>query len=192
MLSRNQERFLQALLLGKTIAASATHAGVSERTAYYWLDNPEIQAERVKRESLAAELEQQAVTHILNDGYALMHRRVEALKNLSLKLEGYLAEEDKVWLPDVKAVGTGEFAERVDLVQFNDALIREYRATFADIASELGQRVKKQAIEHTGKDGGPIEVKRSDLSQLSDEELAILEALAKKTQGGKQHGDSES
>ena len=78
-----------------------------------------------------------------------MHRRVEALKNLSLKLEAYLGDEGKVWLPDVKAIGTGPDAERVDLIQFNDALIREYRATFDDLANELGQRVKKQEIEHS-------------------------------------------
>ncbi len=33
--------------------------------------------------------------------------------------------------------------ERVDLVQFNDALVREIRACLADIASEMGERVKK-------------------------------------------------
>lgn len=149
MLSRNQERFLQALLLGKTIASSAAFAGISERTAYNWLSDSEVQTERAKREAIVAQAEQEAVTAILTDGYALMHRRVEALKALSLKLEKYLAEEKKVWLPDVKVIGTGEFVERVDLVTFNDALIREYRATFDDIAKELGQRVKKQEIEHS-------------------------------------------
>jgi hypothetical protein len=169
MLSRNQERFLQSLLLGKTVVASAKHACISERTAYNWLADPVFQAERQRRESALAEAEQQAIQRILTEGYALMHRRVEALKALSLKLEAYLVEESKVWLPDAKIIGTGESAERVNLIQFNDALIREYRATFDDIAKELGQRIKKQEIEH----GGLVEVLSAEHLSL----LADLEAL---------------
>lgn len=180
MLSRNQERFLQALLLGKTIAISAEFAGVSERTAYYWLEEPEFQVERVKREALVAQVEQEAVTRILTEGYALMHRRVEALKNLSLKLEVYLSDEQKVWLPDVKAIGNGPDAERVDLIQFNDALIREYRATFDDLAKELGQRVKKQEIEHSWADTLDFEYDSllAELGGLPDagKEQATIEA----------------
>jgi hypothetical protein len=149
-LSRNQERFLQALLLGKSIADSYKHAGISKSTAFRWIEEPVFVAERKRRESELARLEQEEITRVLTSGYALMHRRVEALDKLSKKLEAYMEDEHNIWLPDVKSIGTGPTAERVDLVQFNDRLISEYRATFADLASELGQRVKKQEIEHSG------------------------------------------
>jgi hypothetical protein len=168
-LSRNQERFLQALLLGKSIADSARFAEIAERTAYRWLSDPVFQSERQRRESALAEAEQAEIQRVLTSGYALMHRRVEALDRLAQKLERYLGDENKVWLPDAKIIGTGESAERVDLIHFNDALVREYRAIFDDLAKELGQRVKKQEIEH----GGLVEVLAAEHSSL----LADLEAL---------------
>jgi phage terminase small subunit len=164
--SRNQERFLQALLLGKSIAASAKHAGISESTAFRWLKDLAIIAERERREATQREEEQLEIAHILNAGYAAMHRRVEALDKLAKKLESYMEDEQKIWLPDVKAVGTGEFAERVDLVTFNDALISEYRATFADLAAELGHRVKKTKQEITGKDGKPIQTQQVEIYKV--------------------------
>ena len=88
-------------------------------------------------------------SRVLLEGYAAMHRRVARLNALTEQLLGYAADEDKVWLPDVKAVGTGEFAERVDLIQFNAALFHEIRAHLADIAAELGERVKKKEIAIT-------------------------------------------
>jgi phage terminase small subunit len=148
-LSRNQERFLQALLLGKSIAAAAKYAGISESTAFRWLKEPALREERERREAASAEIEQQEITRILTIGYAAMHRRVEALDKLAKKLEAYMEEEHNIWLPDVKSVGTGPTAERVDLVTFNDALISEYRETFADLAAEMGHRVKKTKQELT-------------------------------------------
>ncbi len=46
----------------------------------------------------------------------------------------------------MKAIGTGEFAERVDLVRFNAPIFAEIRAHFDDIAKEKGERVKKNAM----------------------------------------------
>ncbi len=145
-LSRNQERFLQLLLLGKNITAASKEVGINPVTAHRWLNTPVFAAERKRREAELSKLEQEEITRILTSGYALMHRRVEALDKLSKKLEAYLEDESKIWLLDVKAAGL----ERVDLVQFNADLFKEYRATFADLASELGQRVKKTDIEHSG------------------------------------------
>ncbi len=88
--------------------------------------------------------------------YALIHKRIQKLDEIAEKLIGYLDDEDYIWLPDVKAIGNGPGAERVDLVRFNDALFSEIRAHFADIAAEMGERVKKQEI--TGKDGSQLSV----------------------------------
>lgn len=90
-------------------------------------------------------------------------------------------EQHKVWLPDVKQVGSGEKATRVDIVKFNAALISEYRSTLADLAAETGGRKQKQEVEHTGKGGGPIEQTiRYDLGKLSVEELKAMRSMAEK------------
>lgn len=107
---------------------------------------------------LDGQIEQQIAIErkkVLRSRYALAHKRIEELDRLAQKLIDYAKEEKNIWLLDVKAIGTGPDAERVDLVQFNDALFREIRAHFADIAAELGERVKKKEL--TGKDGGPVE-----------------------------------
>ena len=65
------------------------------------------------------------------------------------KLIAMIDDPSKVWVPDVKAIGSGPLAERVDLVQFNAALFHEIRATFDDIAKELGERVKKAEMKVT-------------------------------------------
>lgn len=93
-----------------------------------------------------AEIEQKLAAEkartLLTD-YAVMYRRVAQLNEQAKQLIAMLDDPNKVWVPDVKAIGSGPDAERVDLVQFNDSLFREIRATFDDIAKELGERVKK-------------------------------------------------
>jgi hypothetical protein len=92
-----------------------------------------------ERESIAA-VER---AKVLTSRYALMHKRVQALDALAHKLLAQSANDERLWLPDVKSVGTGPNAKRVDLVQFNEGLVREIRGCLADIAAELGERVKK-------------------------------------------------
>lgn len=118
---------------------------------------------------------------VLKSRYALVHKRIEQLDRIAQKLLDYAEEEDKVWMLDVKAIGNGPDAERVDLVRFNDALFREIRAHFADIAAELGERVKTTKQEITGKDGQPIEAKNVftiDPKNMSAEQIATLKTLA--------------
>lgn len=95
---------------------------------------------------------------ILNHGYANSYYRIQRLDELASQLHTELQEKDKVWLPDVKQIGYGDAAERVDLITFNDALFEQFRRTLADIAAEKGERVKttKNAHEHTGKNGTPM------------------------------------
>lgn len=83
---------------------------------------------------------------VLQTDYALMHRRVAVLNEQVTRLLAMTKDPDKVWLPDVKAIGNGPLAERVDLVQFNAALFHEIRACLDDIAKELGERTKKSEV----------------------------------------------
>lgn len=112
---------------------------------------------------------------------ALDFERVRELKRLASFLEAQIYETGEegdfhnVWLPDVKQIGSGELAYRVDIERFNSALISEYRAVLDDIAKEVGGRAKKTEV--TGKDGGKMqhEVTRTvNAEDLSDDELASL------------------
>ena len=125
---------------------------------------------------------------IFEQGIALDYERVTKLKRLAGFLEKQIFdtlsaleeiadsepvsasqpgfENYKVWLPDVKQVGSGEFAERVDIVRFNAPLISEYRAVFADLAAETGGR--RQKVDHT--------VNNFDYSKLTDEQLERIVA----------------
>ena len=80
---------------------------------------------------------------ILKSRYALMHKRVELLDRKIQQLVDITDAEKGIWIPDVKSVGTGPDAERVDLVQFNSDAFKELREFLDDIAAELGERVKK-------------------------------------------------
>jgi len=75
--------------------------------------------------------------------YALMYRRVAQLNEQAKQLIAMLDDPNKRWVPDVKAIGSGPEAERVDLVTFNAPLYHEIRATFDDIAKEMGERIKE-------------------------------------------------
>ncbi len=96
---------------------------------------------------------------IMETGLALAHERVNKLKSLAGFLEEQMMEKGEdgvyhnVWVPDVKMIGQGQWAERVDIEHFNSAIISEYRATLDDIAKETGGRVVKQETEISGKGG---------------------------------------
>lgn len=104
----------------------------------------------------------------LNFGLALDYERVRKLKRLADFLEAQVYELSlpneltgrqtyiNVWVPDVKIVGHGDSAETVDIERFNSALFTQYRETLADLAAEVGGRIKRQEV--SGRDGGAINV----------------------------------
>jgi hypothetical protein len=98
---------------------------------------------------------------VMEEGFAVDYRRVNALNNLAAFLLGEIEEtNDKgvhhnVWVPDVKMIGSGDLQETVDIERFNAPLIEQFRKTLDDLAKETGGRVRKN--EHTGRDGKPIE-----------------------------------
>lgn len=87
-------------------------------------------------------------------GYGLAHtyERVRKLYRLADLLESQIYERGEfgvlhnLWLPDVKAIGSGEYAERVDIERFNSPILEQYRKVLEDIAKEVGGRVQKQEI----------------------------------------------
>lgn len=147
------------------------------RTLYGWSSKYQWQAriDRAKKilddEIAHAELEARR-SEVLGSGYALHFERIAHLNELAELLHRELNEEDKRWLPDVKQIGAGEMAERVDIVRFNAALIREYRGALADIAAELGERVKNLDIP------GGIDVRLFNLQEWKAERRKRLDEMA--------------
>jgi hypothetical protein len=93
-----------------------------------------------------------------NAGLALESERIKKLVRLANLLEAqiykeneYTGELDGLWLPDVKQIGSGDDAERVDIVRFNTGLVSEFRAVLDDLAKETGGRVKKIDADFDGK-----------------------------------------
>lgn len=103
---------------------------------------------------IAHKIASEAEAKALSSGYALRYKRIEKLNQLAELLLEELLTEDKRWLPDVKQIGGGEYAERVDIVRFNSPLIQQFRETLDDLAAEMGERVK--GLQITGKDGEPL------------------------------------
>lgn len=134
----------------------------------------------IRADEYDAEIERQKNERrqqVMESGLALDFERTDELKQLARFLLGQVYEHGEdgifhnVWLPDVKQIGSGEFAERIDIVRFNAAIIGELRGVLDDLAKETGGRVGKHEL--TGRDGGPIEFnldewKRKRQKQLDD------------------------
>jgi len=127
------------------------------RTLKTWSTKHRWQDRVALREAEIAHAEFEAIkAGAIEAGFAFWPKRVRQLVKLGDLLWEELNTEDKRWLPDVKQIGSGEFAERVDLVRFNSPLIEQYRKTLNDIAMEMGERIKgfemtwKQEAEQAG------------------------------------------
>lgn len=103
-------------------------------------------------------------------GFAIYQNRIEALNSLAEMLLGELNENDKRWLPDVKQIGQGEFAERVDIVRFNASLIEQFRKTLEDIAAEMGERTRNIRVDTSGE-----VIKRMKELGLTEHDVATLD-----------------
>jgi len=91
---------------------------------------------------------------VLKSRYALKHNRIKDLIEMAELLREEVFDDDKRWVEDVKGVGI----EPYYIKQFNEGVIREFRATLDDIAKEKGERVKTTKSELSGKvDGERIE-----------------------------------
>ncbi len=111
------------------------------------------------------------IARLRTEGLAADHERIRRLSTLAdfLESELFYVDEDgnrsKFWLPDVKQIGGGEYAERVDIVRFNSALVEQYRGTLDDIAKEVGGR--KQKHEHSGRVDGTVALTLQDWRKQS-------------------------
>jgi hypothetical protein len=127
----------------KTLKDWSAAYGWQARAAAY-----DAEIEREKNEALEARRREAMQT-----GLALDFERVLELKKLAGFLIGQAYEQGtderyhNIWLPDVKQVGSGEDAQRVDIERFNGAMLEQLRGTLDDLAKETGGRKQKTSVE---------------------------------------------
>lgn len=99
----------------------------------------QVKKYRDTRQVKIEEIKQEDEYVALRTGLALRAERVKKLMRLAELLEGDLFA-GKVWLDDVKAVGSGAAATIYEYEKFNSPEIEQYRAILDDIAREVGHR----------------------------------------------------
>lgn len=97
-------------------------------------------------------IREEVTERVFGEGLALAKERVRRLYKLAEVLEADLHDRYKVWLKDVKGIGSGEQFERVEFEQFNAAEIKELRAIYDDIAKETGGRINRVDVTTKGKE----------------------------------------
>lgn len=137
-LSRKQERFLQAIVLGKSITDAAKDANVSRVQGHRWLADPLVQAELERLRTAAREAEEREIERIMTNGYAAVHERVKGLDATARLLEASWHD------PEQK--------EKVIFQWLTPDKVREWRGCLDDIAAETGGRVKQVKQENTNPD----------------------------------------
>lgn len=147
-------------LTDREIAATVE---VHRKTLWLWQQREEF---RVRVSEIRAALRES----ILTEGIAARDRRVAAYDRRWRKMEAVIDARAKdpamAGVPggatgllshDVKMIGGGEAAERVDVYEVDTGLLRELREVEKQAAQDLGQWTERR--EHTGKDGAELVVK---------------------------------
>lgn len=156
-LSRKQERFLQALILGTSVTDAAETAKVSRGQGHRWLNDPIVQAELERLRTATREAEEREIERIMTTGYAAVHERVKALDSTARLIEAS-------WHDPLKP--------EVMMYQWlTPDKIREWRGCLDDIASETGGRIKTTKKEVSG---------GLDITGARDELFNKLKAFADK------------
>ncbi|CAG4889383.1 DUF2280 domain-containing protein [Paraburkholderia gardini] len=111
-------------------------------------------------------------------------------QKLSERYRQIFIETRKTFLEDTSLIGVSHRAVRLRTLQRlidraeTQGNINMVAQLLEQVAKETGDAyTNRHKLEHTGKDGGPIKTQPVpvDLSDLTDEELAVLERLAAKS-----------
>jgi hypothetical protein len=139
---------------------------------YLWQDRSGLYDQRLEDEK------NKRAKAIMESGLALDYERVVELKTLADFLKQQIfaqapvivvtqADQEQpslsigetypyVWLRDVKQIGQGDKAQRVDIIRFNSALLDQFRGVLDDLAKETGGRIAKHEV--SGPNGGSIDI----------------------------------
>ena len=148
--SRSLPKLLERYSETQENSAPTEHLNTLQRWSsdYKWSKRAEEYDTEIERQKNERRKE------VMESGLALDYERTDKLKELAHFLIDQLYEQGEdgsyhnLWVPDVKQIGSGEFAERVDIEHFNAAIIGQLRGVLDDIAKEKGDRAQK--LEHSG------------------------------------------
>jgi phage terminase small subunit len=192
-----QKKFIKEYLIDLNITAAALRAGYSEKTAYSigqeTFNKPHIQAAIQKETNKRARRTEITADKVLEEyaklGFSDVSDYLEVVTERVLvdrTAEGEPISEIKqfVFMKNTADIPPEKLAAISEVKQHKDGSIsfklHDKRGALDSIARHLGMFTER--IEHTGKDGGPIQT-AVDLSGLTIEELrnlANLDADAKK------------
>ena len=127
---------------------------------------------RQTRKVSISQIKEEDENSALKTGLSLKENRVKLLHELAEKLKNDLFNDGLLWTDNAKGIGSGPLWEKYDYKEFNAAEVAQLRGVLEDIASEVGDRAKRQEI--TGKDGEKLSM-RLDLNDLP---TALLQELA--------------
>jgi hypothetical protein len=165
----------------------AARVSVHRATLARWKRHPQFAA---RLQAAVAELGEVAQRYALgrrayrvrclNDRHQRMRRVIEQ-RAADPSMQGVPGGDTGLLVRDVKVVGQGEHAQRVDLYRVDTGLLAELRATEEQAARELGQWSDRQETTVTG----TVAVQPAvDYSKLSDDEVRTLYALQAKARVG--------
>lgn len=153
----------------------ASQVGITRRALAKWKNIPEFEE---RRKAIVEELRQAINRKGIFDKVKRMesiNRDFDATETI---LEERGADDDMQDVPggktgfivhNIKVVGGGPHAEKVDTYEYDSALERQREALRKEARQETGEDVQKHEL--TGKDGGPIK------GEMSFFELARIAAL---------------
>lgn len=127
------------------------------------------------------QIQEEAETSALKTGLALKENRVATLQKLANRLLEDLfgeGENNRLWLTMVKGIGSHDNYERVEYQEFNRSEIESLRGLLDDIASEIGERVRRADLTSGGKPLPRPGIDPKQLRNLSNDELIALETAA--------------
>jgi len=118
---------------------------------------------------------------VLGTGLALSHNRILILKKLAQTLA--LELDSNLWVDDVKVVGFGKYAEKVELKRFNAQLVEQFRNVLDDLAKETGGRKQRTEIANPDNETFNIGITNVDeyRSKLADRFEQIANETAEKS-----------
>lgn len=149
---KKKKIIIEAVERGNYIETAAALAGVSKSTVYNWKTRGEQELERLEKYP-----------------------------------EAEVSKKEKPFLDFLDAYTRAlAVAEDLDVQNINEAAKEDWRASAWKLErrnpEKWGKRESLDAkLQHSGKDGGPIETKsKFDLSNLSNEELALLATIIRR------------
>lgn len=141
-LSKKQKELLLALI-AEGLASDEINARAATFTPAFKVSRQQVDFYRGSRGVRLDELKEESESEALRTGLALKEGRVEALAQLGERLWRELlaeGEAGRLWLRRTRAVGSGQWAQFVEVEEFNLAELDALRRVLDDIAREMGER----------------------------------------------------